>query len=208
MKKKRVNRNRKASSPVSPESPKQSTIINKTASTSKEKFKYRKQVAPTTLFISPSPSPSPAPLPTMNNNNNNNKNLSSISDLKEMVVSRIDDLKRNLINRSHSEILKDLEASHSRLHKRFKIQTQTGQQMMDEADKEYKKMNEQIGETQGAMKASYTEFLADVQSTAFNGNFSFPSLILFVCKTTIPNLSRSFETAIGALQSRYGIQTT
>lgn len=124
MKKKRVNRNRKASSPVSPESPKQSTIINKTASTSKEKFKYRKQVAPTTLFSSPSPSPSPspAPLPTMNNNNNNNnKNLSSISDLKEMVVSRIDDLKRNLINRSHSEILKDLEASHSRLHKRFKV---------------------------------------------------------------------------------------
>lgn len=132
-----------------------------------------------------------------NNNNNNNKNLSSISDLKEMVVSRIDDLKRNLINRSHSEILKDLEASHSRLHKRFKIQTQTGQQMMDEADKEYKKMSEQIAETQGAMRASYTEFLADVQSTAFN-----------VCKTTIPNLSRSFETAIGALQSRYGIQTT
>lgn len=133
----------------------------------------------------------------MNNNNNNNKNLSSISDLKEMVVSRIDDLKRNLINRSHSEILKDLEASHSRLHKRFKIQTQTGQQMIDEADKEYKKMSEQIAETQCAMKASYTEFLADVQSTAFN-----------VCKTTIPNLSRSFETAIGALQSRYGIPTT
>lgn len=38
-----------------------------------------------------------------------------------MASSRFDDLKRNLIDRSHSEILKDLEASHSRLNKRLKV---------------------------------------------------------------------------------------
>ena len=46
--------------------------------------------------------------------------LSSIADLKSMASSGVDDLKRH-IDRSHSEILKDLEASQSRLHKRFKV---------------------------------------------------------------------------------------
>lgn len=48
------------------------------------------------------------------------KALSSISDLKDLASSRVDELKRQ-IDRSHSEILKDLEASQSRLHKRFKV---------------------------------------------------------------------------------------
>ncbi|KAG8497198.1 hypothetical protein CXB51_008569 [Gossypium anomalum] len=45
----------------------------------------------------------------------NHKTLTTISNLKEFVSSRLEDIKRNLINRSHSKILKDLDASHSRL---------------------------------------------------------------------------------------------
>ncbi|KAJ4728404.1 Kinesin-like protein [Melia azedarach] len=191
--KKRVNRK----SSASPRSPNQSpkSIIsnkNKAASTPKHNFKNQKQTV-SALFISPSPSPSPLS-PTLNNNN---KSLSSVSDLKEMASSRFDDLKRNLIDRSHSEILKDLEASHSRLNKRLKIQTQTCQQMMDEAEKEYKKMLERIGESEEAMKASYAEFMDDAQVTLSS-----------VSKTSIPELSRSFEKAISTLQSRYGVQST
>lgn len=48
------------------------------------------------------------------------KTLSSISDLKDLASSRLDHLKRH-IDHSHSEILKDLDASQSRLHKRFKV---------------------------------------------------------------------------------------
>ncbi|XVE65400.1 hypothetical protein DITRI_Ditri07aG0177500 [Diplodiscus trichospermus] len=95
----------------------------------------------------------------------NHKTLATISDLKEFASSRLDDIKRSLIDLSHSEILKDLEASHSRLHKRFKIQTQACQQVMDEAEKEYKKISEKIDGSHEAMKATYAEFMADVQAT-------------------------------------------
>ena len=44
----------------------------------------------------------------------------AISDLKDLASSRLDHLKRH-IEHSHSEIVKDLQASHSRLHKRFKV---------------------------------------------------------------------------------------
>ncbi|KAK7848697.1 hypothetical protein CFP56_004517 [Quercus suber] len=79
------------------------------------------------------------------------KNLGTISDLKDLVSSRLDHLKRH-IEHSHSEIIKDLQASHSRLHKRFKIQTQACQQAMDEAEKEYKKMSERVSESREAMQ--------------------------------------------------------
>jgi hypothetical protein len=46
--------------------------------------------------------------------------LSSVSDLKDLASSRLDDLKRH-IDRSHAEILKELDSSQSRLHKRFKV---------------------------------------------------------------------------------------
>ncbi|KAG6636323.1 hypothetical protein CIPAW_11G103400 [Carya illinoinensis] len=82
------------------------------------------------------------------------KALSSISDLKDLASSRLDHLKHH-IDHSHSEILKDLDASQSRLHKRFKIQTQACQQVMDEAEKEYKKMFERISESREAMKSSW-----------------------------------------------------
>ncbi|KAG8480568.1 hypothetical protein CXB51_024532 [Gossypium anomalum] len=45
----------------------------------------------------------------------NHKTLTTFSNLKEFASSRLEDIKRNLINRSHYEILKDLDASHSRL---------------------------------------------------------------------------------------------
>lgn len=48
------------------------------------------------------------------------KPLGSIPDLKDLAYSRVEDLKRH-IERSHSEILKDLDSSYSRLHKRFKV---------------------------------------------------------------------------------------
>ncbi|XP_044503895.1 uncharacterized protein LOC123224325 [Mangifera indica] len=190
--KKRAKVNGKSSSSASPESPNRSPKSNKIASASapkqKSNYKYKKPMA--SALLSPSPPPR-APM------NFGNKTLSNISDLKEMAFSRLDDLKRNLIERSHSEILKDLEASHSRLHKRFKIQTQTCQQMKDEAEKEYKKMTERISKSQEAMKASYVEIMEDAQATASN-----------VCKKSIPEIASSFEKAIGALQSRFGIQST
>lgn len=47
--------------------------------------------------------------------------LASISDLKDLASSRFQHLKSDLIDHSHSEIIKDLEAFQSRLHKRFKV---------------------------------------------------------------------------------------
>ncbi|KAH7864124.1 hypothetical protein Vadar_026041 [Vaccinium darrowii] len=103
----------------------------------------------------------------------NMKSLSTIADLKEMASSRLDSLKSQL-DRSHSEIIKDLEASHSRLHKRFKIQTQACQQVADEAEKEYKKISERMTESREAIKASYLEFMAEAQASASRGMFVFP----------------------------------
>ncbi|KAB2632089.1 hypothetical protein D8674_028336 [Pyrus ussuriensis x Pyrus communis] len=121
--------------------------------------------------------------------------LASIPDLKHLASSRLRDLKLH-VDRSHSEILKDFDSSQSRLHKRFKIQSQACQQVLDEADKEYKKMTQRITESREAMAASYAEFMADAQTTASRA-----------CKTSIAELSQSFEKQIDALRRRYGIQT-
>ncbi|KAL1315847.1 uncharacterized protein [Arachis hypogaea] len=121
--------------------------------------------------------------------------LSSIADLKAMASAGVDDLRRQS-DRSHSEILKDLEASHSRLHKRLKMQTQACHQVMDEAEKEYKKLSERITESREAMKASYDEFMAEAQASASRA-----------CKTSITELSQSFEKAIDSLRNRYGISS-
>ncbi|CAK7356003.1 unnamed protein product [Dovyalis caffra] len=154
-----------------------------------------------------------------------NKTLASISDLKELASSRFEDIKCRLIDCSHSEIIKDLEASHSRLHKRFKIQSQTCQQLMDEGEKDFKKMTERITETTEVMKETYAEFMAEAQATASRvlmlkkttyticmgyQMFSESARVSFatkfaVCKTAIPELSKSFEKSIGALQGRFGI---
>ncbi|KAM1787230.1 hypothetical protein ACFX11_037646 [Malus domestica] len=121
--------------------------------------------------------------------------LASITDLKHLASSRLRDLKLH-VDRSHSKILKDFDSSQSRLHKRFKIQSQACQQVLDEADKEYKRMTQRITESREAMAASYAEFMADAQTTASRA-----------CKTSITELSRSFEKQIDALRSRYGIST-
>ncbi|KAF8033498.1 hypothetical protein BT93_D2183 [Corymbia citriodora subsp. variegata] len=98
------------------------------------------------------PAPSPA-----------SKSLTSIGDLKDFASSQLDELKRRL-DRSHSRISKDVEASRSRLHKRFKIHAQAIQQVTDEVDKEHKKISQQINETRKAMKVTFVEFVDDVQT--------------------------------------------
>ncbi|KAK1438227.1 hypothetical protein QVD17_04033 [Tagetes erecta] len=122
-----------------------------------------------------------------------NKALNTISDLKEMASSNVDSIKRH-VDFSHSEILKDMEAYHSRLHKRFKIQNQSCQETMNEVEKEFKKMNDQISEHYDGMQASYMELIAETQA---NSNR--------VCKTTIPELMQSVDKAIDSLRTRYGI---
>ncbi|KAF3447877.1 hypothetical protein FNV43_RR08583 [Rhamnella rubrinervis] len=134
------------------------------------------------LFNSPSHTPS--------------KTLSSVSDLKDLASSRLDDLKRH-IDRSHSEIFKDLDAFNTRLHKRFKIQNEACQQVSNETEKEYKKISERIAESREAMMTSYAEFMEDAQATATHA-----------CKTSITKLSQSFEKAIDGLRSRYGISSS
>ncbi|KAI3713822.1 hypothetical protein L1987_72408 [Smallanthus sonchifolius] len=121
------------------------------------------------------------------------KALSTISDLKELTSSNVDSLKRH-VDFSHSEILKDMEASHSRLHKRFKIQNQACQETMNEAEKEFKKMNDRISETHDTMQASYMEMMAETHASTNR-----------VCKTAIPELLQSVDKAIDALRTRYGI---
>lgn len=48
------------------------------------------------------------------------KSVNTISDLKDLASSNLDSIKRQM-ERSHSEILKDSEASQSRLQKRLKV---------------------------------------------------------------------------------------
>ncbi|XP_073042772.1 uncharacterized protein [Primulina eburnea] len=124
------------------------------------------------------------------------KNVSTISDLKKMATSNLNCIKRKL-EMSHSEILKDIEASQSRLRKRYKMQTQACQQVMDEAEKECKKISERIKDGQEAMMASYAEFIAEAQTTASR-----------LCETSIPLLQQTCEKGIAALRSRYGISST
>ncbi|GAB2273297.1 hypothetical protein Dimus_008097 [Dionaea muscipula] len=119
--------------------------------------------------------------------------LSSVSELKEMASSRLDSIKRQ-VDLSHPDFLKEMESSQSRLHKRFKIQAQACQQVMDQVEKEQKKISERIRESREAVQASYAEIIAEAQASASR-----------VCKTSIPDLALSFEKAIDGLRSRYGI---
>ncbi|KAJ8527135.1 hypothetical protein K7X08_029612 [Anisodus acutangulus] len=124
------------------------------------------------------------------------KNMKTIVDLKEFASSQLDVVKRQ-VERSHMEILKDLEASQSRLHKRLKIQTQGCQQVADETEREYKKMSDRINEGREAMKGSYSTFMAELQASGAR-----------LYKQTIPELSQSVEKAIDTLKNRYGIHST
>lgn len=118
---------------------------------------------------------------------------STILDLKNQVTSSTDSIKRNL-DLSHSEILKEFEAYQSRLSKRFKIHTQTCQQVVNEVEKEHKKMSDRITESMDVMKASYSEFIKESQASAAR-----------ICKTSIPELTQSLENSIESLRNRYGV---
>ncbi|KAI3992681.1 hypothetical protein MKX01_008003 [Papaver californicum] len=118
---------------------------------------------------------------------------STILDLKNQVTSSTDSIKRNL-DLSHSQILKEFEACQSRLSKRFKIHTQTCQQVVNEVEKEHKKMSNRITESVDVMKASYSEFIKESQASAAR-----------ICKTSIPELTQSLENSIESLRNCYGV---
>ncbi|XP_008802989.1 uncharacterized protein LOC103716670 isoform X1 [Phoenix dactylifera] len=119
--------------------------------------------------------------------------LATISDLKSQASSHSDSLKRHL-DLGHSETLKEFDSSHTRIAKRFKIQTQACLQLSEEIEKEYKKISDRINENTELMKASYAELITEVQATASR-----------VCKISIPELAQSMEKAIEGLRSRYKI---
>ncbi|PKA47794.1 hypothetical protein AXF42_Ash020197 [Apostasia shenzhenica] len=121
------------------------------------------------------------------------KQLSTVSDLRDLASSSLGSMKRKL-DAGHSEVLKEFDASHARISKRFKMQTQACLQLAEEAEREYKKMSEKIDENIKAVKASYTEFMAEVQSSSSRA-----------CKVTIPGLAQAAEKAIDGLRSRYGV---
>ncbi|GAB2263642.1 hypothetical protein Droror1_Dr00025776 [Drosera rotundifolia] len=166
------------SSPSSPDSPKSFEFKSTTA--------RRKPNAAAMTPPNASPSPGSAAMMTKSS-------TVSIADLKEMVASRLETVKRQ-VDLAHAEFGREVEGSQARIHKRYKIQAQACQQVMDQADKEYKKISERIAESREAMQASYAEIIAEAQATASR-----------VCKSSIPDLAQSFEKAIDALRSRYGI---
>ncbi|RWR81724.1 hypothetical protein CKAN_01041900 [Cinnamomum micranthum f. kanehirae] len=139
------------------------------------------------------PAHAPSPFLQPQNPSPSNKNPATISDLKDLAASRANSIKRCL-DLCHSEILKEIEASNSRLSKRFKIQSQACLQVMDEAEKEYKKMTDRISENIEVMQASYSEFITEAQAQASR-----------VCKVTIPELTQSLEKGIECLRNRYGV---
>nr|GEW47384.1 hypothetical protein [Tanacetum cinerariifolium] len=121
-----------------------------------------------------------------------NKTRVKISDLKKTTSLHIDSIKRN-IDSCYSDLLKDMDASHTRLQKRFEAQNQACEQSMVEAEKDFKKMINHISETHDTMEASYADVIAEAQAQATR-----------LCKTTIPELKQSVEKAIDTLRTHYG----
>ncbi|CAO2205940.1 unnamed protein product [Urochloa humidicola] len=147
-------------------------------------------------FLSPSRSPakprtrsSPLASPAASS-------LSTIGDLRSLAASHLDSLKRRL-DALHGDSVKDLEASHSRLSKRVKMQTHGCLQLAEEADKEHKRVSDKIAERTEVVKNSYKKFVAEVQASTSR-----------VCKVTVPEMARSVERAIDGLRSRYNISAT
>ncbi|XP_020591616.1 uncharacterized protein LOC110032358 [Phalaenopsis equestris] len=121
------------------------------------------------------------------------KPLSTTSDLKDLACSGIESLKRRA-EVNDTDVLKEIDASYSRISKRFKIQTQACMQLAEEAEREYKKISDKIDENMKAIKGSYVDFMAEVQAATSR-----------VCKVSIPELAKSAEKAIEGLHGRYGI---
>lgn len=116
--------------------------------------------------------------------------MSTVSDLRGLAASSLDLLKRRL-DALHGDSVRDLEASHSRISKRIKMQTQSCLQLAKEAEKKHKKMIEKISWRAEEMKASYKKFVADVQSSTARA-----------CKVTGPEMAKSVERAIDGLRTR------
>ncbi|KAL5576586.1 hypothetical protein UlMin_018285 [Ulmus minor] len=94
-----------------------------------------------------------------------------------MASLHLDNLNRH-IDRSHTGILKEIDASYCQLHKRFKLK-------QDYA--EYFKLIE---------NNSYVEFMVDVHANTSHA-----------CKSSITKLTQSVEKAIDGLRNCYGISS-
>uniref|UniRef100_A0A452ZGM3 Uncharacterized protein n=1 Tax=Aegilops tauschii subsp. strangulata TaxID=200361 RepID=A0A452ZGM3_AEGTS len=94
--------------------------------------------------------------------------VSTVGDLRSLAASSLDSLKRRL-DALHGDSARDLEASHSRISKRIKMQTQSCLKLAEEAEKERKEMAERISGRAEEMKASYKKFLTEVQSSSSRG---------------------------------------
>ncbi|KAJ1267543.1 hypothetical protein BS78_07G064600, partial [Paspalum vaginatum] len=97
----------------------------------------------------------------------------------------------------HADSVRDLEASHSRISKRVKMQTHGCVQLSEEANREHKKVADRIAERAEAVKTSYRKIVAEVQASTSR-----------VCKVTVPEMAKSAERAIDGLRSRYNISAT
>ncbi|CAL5010534.1 unnamed protein product [Urochloa decumbens] len=122
--------------------------------------------------------------------------LSTIGDLRSLAASHLDSLKRRL-EALHGDSVRDLEAAHSRLSKRVKMQTHGCLQLAEEADKEHKRVSDKITERTEVVKNSYKKFVAEVQASTSR-----------VCKVAVPEMAKSVERAIDGLRSRYNISAT
>ncbi|XP_048556074.1 uncharacterized protein LOC125536836 isoform X1 [Triticum urartu] len=122
--------------------------------------------------------------------------VSTVADLRGRAASSLDSLKRRL-DALHGDSARDLEASHSRISKRIKMQTQSCLKLAEEAEKERKKMDERISGRAEEMKASYKEFVTEVQSSSSR-----------VSKVTFPEMAKSVARAIDGMRSRYNIPAT
>ncbi|XP_020528933.1 uncharacterized protein LOC18443971 isoform X2 [Amborella trichopoda] len=108
----------------------------------------------------------PSPTPVQRSNGNSSKmSFSSVSELKDHASSRLEDLKRSL-EASHSQSIKDAEANSARLSKRIKLQSQTCLQVMEQSEKDYKKVSDRISQDMEEMKASFAEFMTEAHATA------------------------------------------
>ncbi|KAI3418517.1 uncharacterized protein J3R85_013719 [Psidium guajava] len=124
------------------------------------------------------------------------KSLTSIGDLKDFASSQVDDLKRRL-DRSHSGISKDVEASHFRLHKRSKMHARAIQQVTDKVDRSIRRYLSRSMKLKRAAKATFMEVMEDAQTSTSH-----------ICKTSIPELSQSFDNAIDVLCNRLGVSSS
>ncbi|XP_071737325.1 uncharacterized protein [Rutidosis leptorrhynchoides] len=124
------------------------------------------------------------------------KTRNRIADLKEIASSHVDSIKRQ-IDCSYSDLLKDIEASYSRLQKRYKVQNQACAQSMEETAKDFKKVMDHMSRTHDTMEASYMDIIAKAESRATR-----------ICNTSIPELKQSVEKAIDQLRSHYAAAST